>query len=92
MREKELQDFIEDNIGKKYGDEFKYGMINLATWYRGGMDGKYGPSVEICTALPWGFYFSMLAETKSVGNRVSFFEWISEEFVPAFKANVQKER
>ena len=84
MNEKrQLQVFIEENIGKKYGDKYKYDMVMLATRYRGGYEGQWGPGVEVSFAIPQGLTFTMQVETDAVDTVVDFFEWLTQEFFPA---------
>lgn len=83
MNRGKLQVFIEDNIGKSYGDMYKYGMVLLGTRYRGGVEGQPSPGVEVSLAIPQGFGFSMIVETDLIGTAVDFFEWLTDKFFPA---------
>ena len=83
MNNRKLQAFIEENIGKKYGDEYKYDMILLGTRYRGGIEGQPAHGIEVSVAIPQGYVFSMVVETDMVSTAVDFYVWLVYNFFPA---------
>ena len=88
MSNGKLQVFIEENIGKGYGDMYKYDMVLLGTRYRGGIEGQYGPGVEVSFAIPQGLVFSMIVDTDLIGTTVDFFVWLTDKFFPALKSRL----
>lgn len=89
-KEMELQVFIEENIGKDYGDDFRFCSIILTTRYRGGLEGEYGPGVEVWFALPQGLSFGMCVETELIESHVEFFRWLCEKFAPGLNKEIKK--
>ena len=91
-KEMELQIFVEENIGKEYGDDFKFGSIILTTRYRGGVEGEYNHGIEVYFNAPQGLSFGLIAETESIESHVEFFKWICEEFVPELNKEIEKRK
>lgn len=79
-----LQKFIENNIGKKFGDKYVYGNLILQTE----IHDPY-KEIDVCLVLPWTTWF-VRADYKKIDNHVKFYAWIETVFIPAAEKALRK--
>lgn len=83
---KDLQTFIEQNVGKSFGDKYLFGNILLNTRFCRSTQPEL---VEVCLVLPWT-NFSDCLDTGKVTNHIEFYEWLNDKFFPLAKKRIDK--
>jgi len=82
-RERDLQTFIEQNVGKKFGDKYIFGNILLDTRFCRNTQPEL---VEITLNLPWAS-FSECLDIHKISDNIEFYKWLNEKFVPLAQAS-----
>lgn len=77
-----LQYFIEDNAGKNFGDEYRYGGIIIYTQINQKTTGERLINVSIM--LPWVTFYQQF-NNKEITNNIGFYNWLEHIFIPSAK-------
>lgn len=74
-----LQQFIEQNAGKVYGDAYLYEGLIVQTRFCLATEPD---TVEASIALPWGWSFKNCFDDREISDNVDFYKWLTESFFP----------
>ena len=81
-----LQNFIEQNAGKQFGDEYRYGDFFMYTRYCRATEPHF---VEVSFNLPW-ITISDCFDEFDIPNNLEFYGWLKDKFIPLVEKRISK--
>jgi len=82
----DLQSFIEQNVGKRFGDKYLFDSMLLNTRFCRQTQPEL---VEVSLRLPW-ISFADCLDSREVQSNIDFYNWLIESFFPLAEKRISR--